>query len=363
MSNFVISCGGTGGHLVPGIAIGEALIAKGHNVIFVISKKDIDSKIAEKYPRLEFVKVNSSPFSLNPIKALKFLYNLYLGFLDAKTLIKFRDCKVAIAFGGFNSLPISLASKFLKRHLVLHESNMKVGKSIRVLGHIADKIYIPHGANINRKKNSIVKHAGYPIRKEIKRLDKTTSKEKFGFASYEKVLLVVGGSQGAVALNKFVDSNIEKFKTDDISVLCVCGANYSNTDSIEYLGSDGKTRHIKKMVFCSDMASALSCCEVVIARSGAGSIAEFAKCKVPSILVPLPTSADDHQKANALKVERLGACIMLEQKNISKLYDETFNLFFNKNLKHIMKDNLTRIDEMNNINDMLKEIEAIAQGK
>lgn len=361
MSNFVISCGGTGGHLVPGIAIGEALIAKGHNVIFVISKKEIDSKLAEKYPKLEFVKVSSCPFSLNPFKAIKFLYEQYLGFLDAKKLIKFRDCKVAIAFGGFNSLPVSLASKFLKRSLVLHESNMKVGKSIRVLGHIADKIYIPHGANINRKKNSIVKHAGYPIRKEIKRLDKTLSKAHFGFEAYENVLLVVGGSQGAVALNKFVDANIEKFKADDISVLCICGSNYKDLESIEYVGSDSKVRHIKKMTFCSDMASALSCCEVVIARAGAGSIAEFAKCKVPSILVPLPTSADDHQKENALKVERLGACIMLEQKNISKLYNETANLFYNKNLKHIMKDNLTRIDEMNNINNMLKEIEAIAE--
>ncbi len=314
MSNFVIACGGTGGHLVPGIAIGEALIARGHSVIFVISKKQIDSKIAEKYPHLEFVKVNSTPFSFYPMRALWFFYNLWIGFCDARKLIKFRDCKVAIAFGGFNSVPISLAIKSLGRNLVLHESNMKVGKSIRVLGRIADRIYIPSGTDIRRNAKGVVRHAGYPIRKEIKKIDKKKAKEVFGFAEYEKLVLIFGGSQGALALNKFLDSNLEKFKADDISVLCICGANYDNLGDVEYTGSDGRIRHIKKMVFCADMASALSCAELVIARAGAGSIAEFARCSLPPILVPLPTSADDHQKENARRIEKLGAGIMIEQK-------------------------------------------------
>ncbi|MBR4597693.1 MAG: UDP-N-acetylglucosamine--N-acetylmuramyl-(pentapeptide) pyrophosphoryl-undecaprenol N-acetylglucosamine transferase, partial [Opitutales bacterium] len=218
MSKYLISCGGTGGHLAPGIAVGEALAKRGHEVSFIISEKAIDTRLCQKYTQFNFVKTPGKPFSANPIKFAKFLASQIRAVRHCKKLFAQNNADVAIAFGGFNSMGLALAAWLAKKPLVLHEANRKPGKAVRLFGFIATRVYLPHGVRIEQNKAGIVRQAGYPIRSEIFKKDETQSKMSFGFGKDANVLLVCGGSQGAASLNKWAKENFADLAREGIDV-------------------------------------------------------------------------------------------------------------------------------------------------
>ena len=363
MSKFIIACGGTGGHLVPGIAIGQALIEAGHKVSFAISKKQVDSRLVEKYTDLHFIKMSGVAFSKSPIKFLKFLKEFLKAFITARNLIKNEGYDVVISFGGFNSLGLSLAAAMLGKPVVLHEANRKTGKATRLLGHFAQRVYVPFGVEIPRRKINQVKFAGYPLRREIKSINSEQAKKFFGFEDNANILLILGGSQGAAVLNDWANENFEKLAYENIDILCVSGQNKDTYKQRSAISKDGQTRHFKILDFCDNMASALSASCIVTARAGAGTIAELARCKVPSIMVPYPYAADNHQLENAKCFEKQGACAVVEQKNIDTLFNEVVDLFHNTKLQEAMKKNLERVDEQNDCSKIVEDLTKIAHGE
>ncbi len=362
MSKFIIACGGTGGHLVPGIAIGQALIENGHEVSFAISKKQVDSRLVEKYTNLRFIKMAGAPFSLNPVKFFRFSKEFFSAFTNGMKLLLNEKYDAVISFGGFNSLGISLAAALLRKPIILHEANRKTGKATRLLGYFARRVYVPFGVEIPRRKINQVKFAGYPLRKEIKRLDKNQAKEFFGFNENSNVLLILGGSQGAKVLNDWACDNFEKLAEKGIDILCVCGQNKNNIAQRVIKTSSGEERILKTLDFCDNMASAMSASEIVVARAGAGTIAELARCSVPSIMVPYPFAADNHQLENAKCFEKQGACAVVEQKDMNKLFDEVVSLFENQKMRETMQRNLERVDEQNDCSRIVEDIAQIVKG-
>ncbi len=363
MSKFIISCGGTGGHLAPGIAIGQALLAKGNEVIFVISQKEIDSKLIKKYTDFKIYRTPGAPFSWNPIKLLKFVYQHTKSTFLMLYIMRKEKCDVAMTFGGFTSIGLSLSAQILRIPLILHESNRKAGKAVKVLGRFAYRVYVPFGVHINRRKAGVIKHAGYPIREEIKKIPEDEAKDFFGFDKNANVLLVLGGSQGARALNNWASVNFDKLALQNIDVLCICGPGNASYSGSEAMGSDGRMHKIKYMEFCDNMSAAMSSAKVGIARAGAGTIAEFARCKLPSILVPFPHSADDHQLENARCFEKQGSSILVEQRNLNELFDEAVNMMKNEKLRSMMLKNLERVDDLNDIDKIVSDLTLIAHGK
>jgi len=361
MSNFIISCGGTGGHFSPGIAIGQALMRNGHNVVFIISQKKIDSILSQKYPDYKFYKAPGVPFSKSPIALAKFAYTQIKSLVFSIKILEKENCDVAISFGGFNSLGLALAAKIRSIPVVLHEANRVVGKATRKLSHIANRVYVPSGVELRRRRNNLVKFAGYPVREEIQSIQKSEAKEFFGFKNHEKVLLVFGGSQGSLPINNWVAENALNLLNKKISILCIGGENSNNMQNMKILDENSQEHNLINISFCDNMAAALSVCEVAIARSGAGSIAEIARCKVPSILIPYPYAADNHQLENAHCVERFGAAIIVEQKNIDTLTKEVEDLFFNDSLKESIAKNLSIVDNLNDISKIVDDLSNIAQ--
>ncbi len=361
MSKFIIACGGTGGHLVPGIAIGQALIAAGHEVSFAISKKQVDSRLVEKYTNLHFIKMPGVAFSKNPIKFLKFLKEFFNAFITGLKLLIGGKYDVVISFGGFNSLGLSLASTILGKPIVLHEANRKTGKATRLLGHFARRVYVPFGVKIPRRKINQVKFAGYPLRDEIQRIDSTKAKEFFGFAEHANILLILGGSQGAESLNNWADENFEKLAHENIDILCVSGQNKNKYQNRSVISKDGVERQMKILDFCDNMAAAMSAAKIVVARAGAGTIAELARCRVPSIMVPYPYAADNHQLENAKCFEKQGACVVVEQKDINMLFNEVMSLANNKKLRQAMNKNLERVDEQNDCSKIVADLTKISK--
>ncbi len=356
MSKFIISCGGTGGHVVPGIAIGQALIAAGHEVTFSISKKDVDARLVEKYKDLHFMKMPGIAFSKNPLQFLRFIRELIRAFFDGRRILISGNYDAVISFGGFNSLGLSLAAAWLGKPLILHEANRRTGKATRFLGHFAKRVYVPFGVSIPRRKINQVKFAGYPLREEIRQIKKADAKKIFGFPESAKIILVLGGSQGAQALNDWCHANFENLAGKNCDVLRVCGQDKNTYEDREVKSPDGHMRMIKTLEFCDNMAAALSCADLVIARAGAGTIAELARCKVPSILVPYPYAADNHQLENAKCFEKQGCCVVVEQKYMEKLFDEAVSILENPRLQETMKKNLERVDEQNDCSKIVEDL-------
>lgn len=362
MSNFLISCGGTGGHLAPGIAVGEALIKRGHSVTFIISEKAIDSRLVKKYSNFKFEKTPGCGFSLNPAKLAKFILTQIRAAKICRRLIREQNTDLAMAFGGFNSMGLALAAIIAGKPLVMHEANRRAGKAVRLLGKFARRVYLPFGVRISKRQSAKIKHAGYPIREEIKKLDEKSSKEFFGFSPKANVILVCGGSQGASALNDWALRNFQKLAREGFDMLCITGPGKLPPQPAKCADKGGIEREFKALEFCEDMARAMSCASFVVARAGAGSIAEFARCKLIPILVPYPFSADGHQLENARFVEKSAAGICVLQKDIESVAGEIIELATNADLRKKMRTNLELIDRVNSMDKLIGDIERLAQG-
>lgn len=359
MSKILISCGGTGGHLAPGIAIGEALRANGHELAFIISEKKIDSKLIEKYSDFKFYKAPGCGFSLCPLHLIKFLYAQIKAVRFAFKILKSEKADMAISFGGFTSLGLAVAAVCNEKPLVLHEANRMPGKAIRLLGKFAQRVYVPFGVKISRRRLGIVHQAGYPIRKEIVKLNENESKKIFGFSESSNLLLVCGGSQGASVLNAWALENFKDLANEGVDMLCISGQGKNRETLIEAKDKNGAPRKFVSIEFCDNMAAAMSAAKIVVARAGAGSIAEFARCKTIPVLIPLPSSADNHQMENAKFIEKNGAGICISQDKISTLKNELLSLMNSPELCEKIKINLERIDEMNDTSKIAIDLENI----
>lgn len=361
MSKFIILCGGTGGHLAPGLAVGQALIDAGDEASFVISQKEVDSRLVRKYSNLHIIKAPGVAFSLNPARFCKFLSELAKSVRFGRKVISEGKYDAVISFGGFNSLGFSIAARSLGVPLILHEANRRAGKATRLLGRFAERIYVPYGVRIPRRKGGQVKYSGYPVRSEIKKLPKSECRRKFGFPDGGKLLLVLGGSQGALALNEWAFHNFDRLAEKGINVLCVCGQGKKIFSDRTVSTKEFGDKKISFLEFCDDMASAMSAADVAVARAGAGTIAELARCRLPSVIVPYPFAADNHQRENARCFEKQGGCAVIEQDDLNRLFDEVIWLMENEGLRRTMEENLARVDALNDTSKIIDDLKEIAR--
>ena len=189
------------------------------------------------------------------------------------------------------------------------------------------------------------------------------AKEFFGFSPNANILLVLGGSQGAAALNEWVNNHFDRLAAENMDVLCVCGPGKDKFEDRKTTGGDGSEREIKFLEFCDNMAAAMSAAELCVARAGAGTIAELARCRVPSIIVPYPFAADNHQLENANCFEKQGACVVLPQNDLHKLFAEVLRLTGNEKLKATMRKNLERVDDLNDTSKIVCDLTNVARGE
>lgn len=357
MSTFLISCGGTGGHLSPGISLAEGLTARGHKVTLLISKKRVDARLIEKYPQFEFIPVAGTGFSLNPFLLLRCIVTQTQGFLHCLRLARFRRPDGIVGFGGFTSAPVVVAGWLLGVPVALHESNRIPGLAVRVLGRLAQRVYLPPGVRLPGVRARRVRYMGMPVRREIRRLAAAEARAALGLDPLRKVLVVFGGSQGSGPLNDFVTAKLPILASEGIQLYCVTGLGKGEAATREHPAKDGGMVRAHFVPFCDRVAELLSAADLVLARAGAGTIAELIRCETPAILVPYPQAADDHQRANASFFERQGGGIVVEQTKMDTLQTEVLDLIFNDWLLRIFRGNLQRMDRANSLDLMLADLE------
>lgn len=309
----LIACGGTGGHLFPGIAVAEALRNRGHDVLLLISEKQVDSEASAKYRHLEFetVPAVAKPPTFSP-RMLPFLWKLWGSIQHCKGVIRRFKADAVIGMGGFTSLPPVYAGYKMGLKTFIHDSNARPGRAnvmtsrfcTRVfLGLDAAKAYFPQRETVT---------TGTPVRPEIIDLpSREEAAQRFGLNPNRPTIVVMGGSQGAKRLNE-LSAQAGALLPKETQVLHIAGAL-----DFERVSEITKDREGYKVLgFCDQMPSVYALADLVIARSGASSLTEISIAGHPSILVPYPYAADDHQTRNAEVFSEAGAAILIQERNL-----------------------------------------------
>ncbi|MCU0796641.1 MAG: undecaprenyldiphospho-muramoylpentapeptide beta-N-acetylglucosaminyltransferase [Akkermansiaceae bacterium] len=307
----VIACGGTGGHLFPGLAVAEAWVAAGGRVLLLVSEKKIDQEATRKYReyRFETIPALPKPPTFSP-KMLPFLWSLWRTIGRCRGLLGDFRADAVLGMGGFTSLPPVVAAKRAGIPAFVHDSNALPGKANRVTARWCDRVFIglsPAAAHFPGKPCI---ETGTPVRKELSSLpDRASAAAKWGLDPSRPIVLVMGGSQGARKLNALMASAP---LDPGVQVLHIAGPGEEATVS----GMVADSNDYRVVGFCDDMASAYAVADAVVARSGASSLTELAHAGLPSLLVPFPFAADDHQTANAQVFESAGAALLAQERDL-----------------------------------------------
>lgn len=357
MARILIICGGTGGHLAPGIAMAQELTGRGHECRLVLSRKEVDSRLSRQYGDFPVIRAAGAPFTFRPLGFVRFFAGVARSFVQAYSIYRERRPDAVLAFGGFVATAFVLAAFLRDIPIFLHEANRRPGKAVRFLSRFADRVYLPHGIRLRSIGRLGARHLGFPVRKDVRHLSKEEVRPRFGLSPHAKLLVVFGGSQGALALNQWLEAHLEDFVAEGVNVYCITGIG-KGEDSFE-TRRDGEGNEVRVwfVSFADNMGEILSAADLVISRAGAGSIAELVECLAPAILVPFPYSADKHQQENAAYMEKRGACVVVEQSRLGDLRSEVFDLIFNDWMLARLRENLRALNRGNEAAAIADDIE------
>jgi UDP-N-acetylglucosamine--N-acetylmuramyl-(pentapeptide) pyrophosphoryl-undecaprenol N-acetylglucosamine transferase len=308
----LIAGGGTGGHLFPAIAVTNELKKKLNkvDVLFVVGRKKIEAEILNRYG-FQIVSIDVEGIKGRGWKkSLAVLCVLPKAMIQSAYTIKKFKPSVVLGVGGYSSGPVCLVAKFMGIPTAIHEQNTYPGLTNRLLSKIVERIFISfEESRKNFKKNSVV--TGNPVRKELFEEKREQKNNGDAFS-----ILVLGGSQGAKAINKVIPECLSYLNENGLSprVLHQTGVNDFENVKKEYFLKSIKAEIVP---FIEDMKSAYEYADIVISRAGATTLFELAAAGKPSILVPYPYAANQHQKTNAMSLVQMGGAEMVEENDLS----------------------------------------------
>jgi UDP-N-acetylglucosamine--N-acetylmuramyl-(pentapeptide) pyrophosphoryl-undecaprenol N-acetylglucosamine transferase len=347
----VIAGGGTGGHIFPAIAIANALkgIDSSIEVLFIGAKGRMEM---EKVPQagyniegLDIAGFNRSSL----MKNIALPYKLLKSFLQVRTIFKKFKPDAVIGVGGYSSFPVLRFAQANGIKTFIHESNSFAGKSNIMLGRKAITIFTGTDSMEKFFPKEKIMITGNPVRNAIS--DATVSRSEgvnfFSLNEEKKTMLVVGGSLGAKSINEAVDAGLDKLLAEGIQVIWQTGKPYAEKAKERIAGKQG----VWANDFITKMEYAYAAADVVVARSGAMTVAELCTVKKPVLFVPYPFAAEDHQTVNAKQLVNKNAALMVKDSEVSeKLVAMAIELAADKTkqeglIKNISPLGITNADE------------------
>ncbi len=356
MSRFLIAAGGTGGHLAPGIALAEALGERGHHCLILISRKQVDARLGARYPELRFAAMPGAGLGTNPITFVRFVGSQLRALSFCLGIFRQELPDVVVGFGGFTSAPALLIARLRGIPAALHESNRVPGRAVRLLGRVARRVYLPPGVDLPALNPVVVRAAAMPVRREIQRLPRAAARARWGFDDASPLLVVLGGSQGASALNAWATGHRAALAAGGVQLAVVTGP--GKEAGVELLPT-GRPKAIF-LPFCDQMAALLSAADLVVSRAGAGTLAELIRCRTPALLVPFPQAADNHQAANADHFACLGGGEVFPQTGLGALLPRVLQLLSDPNTLAEYGRRLAAADSALRWEEILPDLEALA---
>lgn len=307
----VISAGGTGGHIYPALAIINKIKEQepSSEILYIGTTDRMEAKLIPA-ANIDFVGIEMEGINRKNLFRNIVVFRKYMRAMKkVKKIISDFLPDIVIGVGGYVSAPVIKVAHNLGYKTVIHEQNSIPGVSNQTLSKIADKVLISLPGTIEYFPREKVVYTGNPRSEEITTIKKI-SKREFGLSFREKLVVIVMGSLGSATINEKELELVREFSDKNYEVLLITGekyyADYQNIDI---------PSNVKVVPFLSNLIQLLKVADLIISRAGASTIAEVTAIGLPSILVPSPYVANNHQLKNAEELEKRGACILLEEKN------------------------------------------------
>lgn len=291
-----IACGGTGGHLFPGIAVGDELVSRGCDVLLVISEKEVDRRGVANIESMEIISLPA--VGLGGGNPFRFLGALFKSHGRIKKRFRERRPAAVLTMGGFTGAAPILAGRSLGAKTFLHESNTIPGRANRWLARMVDQAFVWFPEAARRFNHPRVAAVGMPVRAQFHARDQKAARMALGLDPQRTTLLVMGGSQGARGVNQAMVEAAPRVLecVKDLQILHLTGEADLEATQASYNGSGIDA---VALAFLDGMETALNAATLTLSRAGASSLAELAAVGAPSILIPYPHAADNHQFYNA----------------------------------------------------------------
>jgi len=324
----IISGGGTGGHIFPALSIAGEIRARmpGADILFVgaLGKMEMERVPAEGF-QIIGLPVMGMPRKISP-EMFRFLWKLYQSMRKARKVIHDFQPDVAVGVGGFASGPVLKAAVRKGVPAILQEQNSYAGVTNKLLSAKVRKICVAYSGMEKYFPAEKIILTGNPVRRSLLNpVDPKLAFTEFGLTEGKPVVLIVGGSLGARTLNESVLANRELIRKSTIQVIWQTGRIY-HREMMERL-KDNHPESLKPVEFLSNMDLAYASADLVISRAGAGTISELCLLGKPSILVPSPNVAEDHQTKNAMALVEKEAAVLVKDVDAKKrLISEAFAL-------------------------------------
>lgn len=353
----IIAGGGTGGHIFPAIAIANALKKMDNNIgiLFVGAKGKMEM---EKVPKagysikgLDIAGFNRSSL----IKNIGLPFKLVKSFFQVRSIFKEFHPDAVIGVGGYSSFPVLRYAQATGVPTFIHESNSFAGKSNIMLGKKATKVFVAADEMEKFFPKEKIVFTGNPVRSVITSsvITRAEGLKFFSLNENKRTVLVVGGSLGAKSINEAIDKDLDLLLNEDLQLIWQTGKPYVTKAKQR---TEGK-KDVWVNEFITEMEYAYAAADIVIARSGAMTVAELCVAGKPVLFVPYPFAAEDHQTVNAKKLVNKNAALMITNSEaLNKLVPELIALAKDENRQTELKNNIKKLAVTNADKKIAEEI-------
>lgn len=324
---YLFAAGGTGGHINPALAVAGEIRERypDSEILFIGAKNNMEAELVPK-AGFDFDTISISGFQRklsvqNILKNIRTVFYLFLSSFQTKKIIKNFNPDVVIGFGGYVSGPVLRTAHKLGYPTAIHEQNAYPGVTNKALAKYVDRVMITVESVRDRfeSKNECI-FTGLPVRGEMLKADRDFARAEMGIRDNEKLVLSMGGSLGAEALNKAMVSVISSMADEkNIRFLHSMGKyGLWVPEAIEKNGvSLSEHKNIEIREYISDMDRCMAAADVIVCRAGASTLSEIEALKKASILIPSPNVAENHQYHNAMALVNNGAALIIEEKELT----------------------------------------------
>jgi UDP-N-acetylglucosamine--N-acetylmuramyl-(pentapeptide) pyrophosphoryl-undecaprenol N-acetylglucosamine transferase len=360
MSRFIVSGGGTGGHIFPAIAIANAIKRKDENaeILFVGAEGKMEmEKVPNAGYKIEGLPVRGFQRKLTPNNFVV-LFKLWVSMIRAKKIIKRFKPDVVIGVGGFASGPLLKQAQGLGIPTLIQEQNSYAGVTNKLLAKKAHKICVAYDKMERFFPEDRIVKTGNPVRQTI--LENIENKKHeayqyFGIQGNKKTILVVGGSLGALTINESIHQSLDKLVDNKLQVIWQTGKGYY--PKVVNLNKEYNPKGIVITEFITRMDLAYSIADVVISRAGASTVSELGLIHKPVIFVPSPNVAEDHQTKNAMALIEKNAAMMIEDREArADLVDAAIDLSKDEFRMNVYKQNIASMGIKNSADTIASEV-------
>jgi len=310
----VLAGGGTGGHVYPALAMGEALAARGHRILYYGDPNRLEGRV---------VPARGIPFHPVPAVAypraggvakVRFLWGLLRATIQSRGMLRQHGADLVLGVGGYVSAPPVLAAWTMGRPSVVHEANVTPGLANRLCARVARLVLLTYEATSTRLPGNAPRElVGCPVNPRVLGGDRAAAAARYGLDPRARMLLVVGGSLGAAAINQ-AGIAAAKLKDRDWQVLLVSGPRYH--DEVKAALGDPLPRGVTLIGYEDRMVDAYAMADLVLCRAGSSTLSELCAVGRPSLLIPSPNVTDNHQEGNARGLEQVGAAVVVTEREL-----------------------------------------------